>query len=234
MFDERHEQPIQQRRDGVAEDVSDNRECADADQQHVRPQGPEVVATQGDDARRICLMPHGHRHGDDRSPRMAHHNGAHDPELLERLVQQVSLFVRRPNTSARALAVAEPGTVEDDDPVARLQDLRDATRVVVVSRDHVAVDENDGAALAAVAVMQSDAIHLHERALGGVPPLCTACHDMVGHSQGAESDRAGCQSRTDRRWSATRKEIHAILEVSVRGINRRIRDRTALLGGSAA
>jgi hypothetical protein len=35
--------------------------------------------------------------------------------------------------------------------------------------------------------MQSDPIHVHEEILGWMLTLCTACHEVVGYSQSAES-----------------------------------------------
>ena len=49
---------------------------------------------------------------------MADDDRALDAELLQGLVEQLGLLHRRPDAPARALAVAEAGAVEDDDPVA--------------------------------------------------------------------------------------------------------------------
>ena len=80
---------------------------------------------------------------------------------------------------ARALAVAEAGTIENDDPMALRQELSHPAGVPVVPAHRVAVDQHDGAALAPVGVVQPHAVHLQEGASGRVPALRPAGHEVV-------------------------------------------------------
>jgi len=52
-----------------------------------------------------------------RPPGMAHDDRPPDMQKFERLVQQLGLLCRSPGAPARALAVAEPWAIEDDDLV---------------------------------------------------------------------------------------------------------------------
>ena len=55
----------------------------------------------------------------------------------------------------------------------------------------VAVEKQDGNALASAAVMQPDAVHLDEGTLRPVPALRPACREVVGNGQDAEASCAG-------------------------------------------
>ena len=133
---------------------------------------------------------------------MAHHHRALYAELLDRLVEQVRLPVGRPHAALRPFAVAEPRTVEDDDPLVLKKQVRQPAGVVVVSCHRVPMDKDDGAAPSAVAVMEADAVHLQERALGRMAPLGPACHEMVDDGHGGDGGRACSQGFADRRRSA--------------------------------
>ena len=84
---------------------------------------------------------------------MAYHNRSHDADLLKRPVKQVSLPVRRPDATSRTFAVAEPGTVEDDNSMASQQNLNDAAGIEVISRYHIAMDKDYRATFTPIAEM---------------------------------------------------------------------------------
>lgn len=172
------------------ENVPDNGDRTDADQQYVRAQCPEIIATQCDDPRRIGFMPNSECHRDDGPAGIADNDRARDAELPKCVVEQVGLLVDGPDAAAWTLAMPESRPVEDDHPVASLQDLCNAARVVVIPGDHVALNENDGAAFAAIGVVQPDAVDLQERTLGRVLTRGAASQEIVRHRQGARSDCA--------------------------------------------
>jgi hypothetical protein len=101
-------------------------------------------------------------------------------------VEQFGLLHRRPGPPARALAVAEAGAVEDDDAVCLEQLSGDAAGVVVVAGHGVAVDQDDRLPGAAVGVVQPDAVHLDEPALGRMLALRPARRGVVRQGERAE------------------------------------------------
>jgi hypothetical protein len=112
-------------------------------------------------------------------------------QLQERLVEQFGLLRGCPQAPARALAIPEAWTVEDNNTVRVQQKLGNATRVPVVACHGVPVDQHDRATGAPVAIVQPDAIHHEERALGRMLALGTAPDSLVRHSEAAEGNRAG-------------------------------------------
>jgi hypothetical protein len=171
--------------------VAEDRDRPRRDQQHVGAQGPEVVAGQQHEAGGVGRVPHRQRQRHDRAPGVAHHRRALDPESLECLVEQLGLLHRRPGPPARALAVPEAGAVEDDDAVGFQQLSGDAAGVVVVAGHGVAVDQDDRLPGAAVGVVQPDAVHLDELALGRMLALRPARRGVVGQGEGGSRRPAG-------------------------------------------
>ena len=112
-------------------------------------------------------MVFGERKRHDCAPGVADDHRALDAELAQGLVEQLGLLGSGPQMTARALAVAEAGTIEDDHPVAPQQEFGNSAGVPVVPAHCVAVDQHNGAALAPVAVVQPHAVHVHEGAPGG-------------------------------------------------------------------
>ena len=93
--------------------------------------------------------------------------------------------------------MAEARPVEDDDPMGLQEDLGDTAGIVVLTRHHVTVNEDDRAAMPTVAVMQSNPVHLQKRTLGRVTLFCAARHDMVCNRQGGERCRADGKGGAD-------------------------------------
>ena len=89
---------------------------------------------------------------------MTDKDGPLNPQLSECLMQQFGLRWRHPGAQTWALAIAEAGSVEDDDAVIREQALSDAARVVVIARYRVPVQQHHGWPITPVAVMQPDPI----------------------------------------------------------------------------
>jgi hypothetical protein len=125
---------------------------------------------------------------------MADHHRALDPQLPHRPVQQRRLLHRGPHPAARALAMAEARAVDDDDPVPFQQPLGQAAGVVVLAADRVAVDQQNGLALAAVGVVQADAIHRDEAALGRMPALRPPGQHRIRHGKPGQGCAGGKQA----------------------------------------
>src|SRR5689334_13163940 len=93
--------------------------------------------------------------------------------------------------STRALTITKAGAIEDDDPVLLQQELRNAAGVPIVAGHGIPVDQHDGTTLAAVAVMQPDAIHSDEQPLGRMPAFRVARHEVVGGGERGQGSYAG-------------------------------------------
>ncbi len=109
----------------------------------------------------------------------------------KRLVQQIGLLRRGPGAPARALAVAEAGTVEHDDAVGPDQLVDDVAGVEVVSRDGVAVQQHHGVPGAPVGVVQPDAVHLDEPAFRRILTFRPARGGVVEYGQSGQASYAG-------------------------------------------
>ena len=107
---------------------------------------------------------------------MADDNRPFDSKLPECFVEEFGLPGRRPGPTARAVAVAEAGPIEDDDAMLGEEKVGDPARVPVGAGDRVAVDQQDRAALTAVAVVEPHTVHDDERPLRGVSAFRAARH----------------------------------------------------------
>src|SRR5208337_3408714 len=117
---------------------------------------------------------------DDGAPGMADDHRPLDAKLLEGFVEQFGLPIRRPDPASRAVAVTEARPIEGDDPMLLgHQEVGDTARVPVGPGHGVAVDQHDRTAVAAVAVVKPDAVHLDERALRRMSALGTASDQMI-------------------------------------------------------
>ena len=98
---------------------------------------------------------------------MADDNGLLHLEPEERLVQQRSLRLRRPDPAARPLAEAEAWPVEGDDPVIFGEEVDDAAQHEIPSHCPVPVQQHDDRPSTAFDVMQANPVDRGEFALGG-------------------------------------------------------------------
>jgi hypothetical protein len=86
-------------------------------------------------------------------------DGVGDANLRQRVFDQFSLGVRRPNNAARPVAVTKAGPVEHDDAMILGDEIDEAAAFEVLDHAAVTVQEYDGIACAALDVMEPPAVH---------------------------------------------------------------------------
>jgi hypothetical protein len=89
-----------------------------------------------------------------------------DAELSERRMQQLRLRRRCPEAIAGPAAMAEARPVERENAVMASQAIEQAARLEIALRHGIAVDQDDGRALASLDDMKADAVDV-EQAAGG-------------------------------------------------------------------
>src|SRR5690242_15586741 len=129
------------------------------------------------------------RQRDERSPGMAEHEGTLDAQLCQGFPQQLGLRRRRPGSPTRPVAVAEARTVEHDDAVSLCQAVDNAADLELLDHRAVAMQQNQRRALAAVEVVEPDAVELDEAAMRRMLALGTA--GTMADAKRLDAERGG-------------------------------------------
>ena len=93
---------------------------------------------------------------------MTEHSGAANAQLREGLVNQVRLGRVRPKGSARTLAIAEAGSVKNDDPIFFRSLVDEAARRKVLNHACIAVQQHQRLALAVVEIVKTKTTNFQE------------------------------------------------------------------------
>src|SRR5215217_4683086 len=107
----------------------------------------------------------------------------------------MGLGVRRPETRARPLAVAETGAVEQNDTVSPGQAIDKAAHLELLDQGAIAVDEDHRVAFADVPVAKPHAVHGDEAADGRMLLLGSPGPRGRVESERTERRRARCERR---------------------------------------
>jgi hypothetical protein len=106
---------------------------------------------------------------------MSNHDWALDPNASEGMVYELGLRSWRPDSGARALAIAKSRPVEGNDAVPLCCEREDATDLPILDRYAVTVEEDHRGALATLDVVQTNTIHLDEAAVSRMFAFRSAC-----------------------------------------------------------
>src|SRR5215207_3143037 len=105
---------------------------------------------------------------------MANDHRLLDPEPDKCLVKEVSLGGQGPDSVPRPHAVAVARAVEGDDPVALGGAVQDTAGAPILDQGHETMQQDQGLALAALDIVQVDAINIEEAAEWRVLSFCPA------------------------------------------------------------
>jgi hypothetical protein len=89
---------------------------------------------------------------------MSKHNCVGNAELREGELNQFRLGARRPHDIARPIAMAESGTIKDNNPIIFGKETDQAAGFKILDHAPIAVEKNHRVACAAFDIMQSDAV----------------------------------------------------------------------------
>ena len=93
---------------------------------------------------------------------MSKHNCIGNSELYKGDPNQLGLGIGRPHHAARTFAVAETGTVENDNPVILGSEVDQTTGVEVLDHASVAVKKNHRSARTSFHIVKPDAIYFQK------------------------------------------------------------------------
>lgn len=127
---------------------------------------------------------------------MSQNEGALHTETLERCKKQVSLRCRRPDDVSGTIAVSISRAIEHDDPVVLRSQLDQAARFEILDHASVSVKKNQRSALAALDIVQANALDIDEVAGWRVVALRLPCKLPV-HKRGSEEDSADANRRCE-------------------------------------
>ena len=106
---------------------------------------------------------------------MSENGGVRNVEFCECLLDQFGLGLWGPDHIARAIAVTEPGSVENDDPEMSCRKINQTAGIKVFNHTAVAVQQNQGFARAPLNVVETNATYIEEAAGRWIVTLRLLC-----------------------------------------------------------
>ena len=165
------ERPTDERRDRVAQDVSEDGDRGRRGQRYVGARSRLEIARQQYQAAHRLGMIEREGSGNHGAQQVTEDEGPLDSQTIESASQKVGLRSRRPLSTVRTVAVAHTRPVERDDPMTFGREVENATVRKILGGDDVAVQQDDGRPFTLFEVMEPDAVKVDEPTLGRVPPL---------------------------------------------------------------